>query len=273
MPFPFLFLALSLASGILLSSLLSFSLLMWILSLLASLFFAWLFFLFRKERQAFLFILLATFLFGASLYSLANKNYDENSLHKLSLSGYADFYGTLYKSPSRGTDRDFLFLRVKKVFYENKEQKIRGNLRITVPHSSESSSSLTLFVHDKIKVSARLLSSKGFRNFKASSLNAYLKSQNIHKRAFTKRSPEKGILPCTWYLWFGTNFSIKSKIIFPLKHGLFLLRELFSKHSSWGKEQEWILPSPNLSRRQEYITFSLFLELTLQLFLSFFSLF
>jgi len=188
MPFPFLFLALSLASGILFSSLLSFSLLTWILSLVASLSCAWLFFLLRKERQAFLFILLSTFLLGASLYSLSSSNFEENSLRKLKLSNYADFYGTLYKSPSRGSDRDFLFIKVKKVFYENKQEKIKGNLRITVPHSSESFSPLELFVHDKIKVSARLLSSTGYRNFKASSLKAYLKSQNIHNRAFTKSS-------------------------------------------------------------------------------------
>jgi len=186
MPFPFIFLALSLASGILLSFYLSFSLLTWILSLVASQACAWLFFLLRKERQAFLFILLSTFLLGASLYSLSHRDFEENSLRGLRLSNYADFYGTLYKSPSRGSDRDFLFIKVEKVLYENKEEKIRGNLRITVPHSSESSSLLKLFVQDKIKVSARLLSSAGFRNFNASSMEAYLKSQNIHNRAFSK---------------------------------------------------------------------------------------
>ncbi len=186
MPFPFLFLALSLASGILFSFLLSFSLLTSVLSLMASLACAWLFFLLRKDRHSFLFILLSTFLIGASLYSFSNRNFEENSLRKLKLSSYADFYGTLYKSPSRGQDRDFLFLKVKKVFYETKEEKIRGNLRITVPRSPESSSSLNLFIHDKIKVSARLLPSKGFRNFKTSSLKAYLKRQNIHNRAFSK---------------------------------------------------------------------------------------
>jgi competence protein ComEC len=186
MPFPFLFLALSLASGILLSSVLSFSLLTWVLSLTASFVCAWLFFLLRKERYSFLFILLSTFLLGASLYSLSNRNFNENSLRQLRLSDYADFYGTLYKSPSRGTDRDFLFIKVKKVFYENKEEKIRGNLRVTVPHSSETSSLPELFVQDKIKVSARLLSSRGFSNFNASSSGLYLKIQNIHRRAFSK---------------------------------------------------------------------------------------
>ncbi len=186
MAFPFLFLALSLASGILLSSLLSFTLLTWILSLLASLASAWLLFLLRKERQAFFIILISTFLLGASLYSFSSKNFDENSLHRLKLSNYADFYGTLYKSPSLGPDKDILFLKVKKVFYENKQENIKGNLRVTVPHSSVSSSPLRLFVHDKVKVSASLLSSKGYSNFKASTSNAYFKSQNIHNRAFTK---------------------------------------------------------------------------------------
>jgi competence protein ComEC len=153
---------------------------------MASLSCAWLFFLLRKERQAFLFILLSTFLLGASLYSFSHRNFEKNSLRGLRLSNYADFYGTLYKSPSRGSDMDYLFIRVEKVAYENKEEIIRGNLRITVPHSPESSPLRKLFVQDKIKVSARLLSSAGFRNFKASSLEAYLKSQNIHNRAFSK---------------------------------------------------------------------------------------
>jgi competence protein ComEC len=101
-------------------------------------------------------------------------------------SDYADFYGTIYKSPSRGHDKDYLFLKVEKVSYQNKEEKIKGNLRITVPHSSEFPSKLNIFIHDKIKVSARLLPQKGFRNFKNPSLEMYLKTQNIHHRASTK---------------------------------------------------------------------------------------
>lgn len=99
---------------------------------------------------------------------------------------YADFYGKIYKSASRGHDKDYLFLKVERVSYQNKEEKIKGNLRVTVPRSSEFPSKLNIFIHDKIKVSARLLPQKGFRNFKNPSLDMYLKTQNIHNRASTK---------------------------------------------------------------------------------------
>ncbi len=186
MCFPFLFLALCLAIGILFSSILSLSLLSWLLSLLGSLVCAWLFFSIHKNKLAFVFILLATFLLGACLHNFMDRNFEENSLHRLKLTSYADFTGRLYKSPSRGRDKDLLFIKVEKIFHQNREQDIKGNLRVTVPHSDEFPSPLHLFVHDKIKVSARFLPHQGFRNFQTDSMTAYLKSQNIHARAATK---------------------------------------------------------------------------------------
>lgn len=186
MAFPFLFLALSLGAGILFSSLFSFPLLSWILSLLAALACAWLSFSIQKNKLAFVFVLLTTFLFGASLFTSANRNYEENRLHTLELSSYADFTGRITKSLSRGRERDTLFLKVEKVSYQDTEHVIRGNLRITVPHSSEFNSLLDLYVQDRIKVSARLLPRHSFRNFFPDSMAAYLKSQNIHARASTK---------------------------------------------------------------------------------------
>ncbi|MGD2246506.1 MAG: DNA internalization-related competence protein ComEC/Rec2 [Candidatus Aminicenantes bacterium] len=172
--------------GILLSSLLSLPLYSWVLSLVASLTCGWLCYSIQKHKLAFTFILLSTFLLGASLYTSAHINFENNSLRKLEFTSYADFTGKLYKSPSRGQDRDVLFIRVEKVFYQNTEHKIRGNLRVSVPHSSEFALPEDLFVHDRVKVSARLLPLHGFRNFKSYSLTAYLKSQNIHNRASTK---------------------------------------------------------------------------------------
>jgi competence protein ComEC len=186
MPFPFLFLALCLAVGILFSSILSLPLISWLLSLLASLVCSWLFFFIHKNRLAFVFILLTTFLWGACLHALVDRNFEKNSLRRLKLTSYADFTGRLYKSPSRGQDRDLLFIKVDKVFYQNEEKNIQGNLRVTVPHSDEFASPLHLFVHDRLKVSARLLPHQGFRNFKTDSMTAYLKSQDIHARATTK---------------------------------------------------------------------------------------
>ena len=186
MSFPFLFLALSLASGILFSSYLPFSLLSWILALLASLSCAWLLFSVRKEKISFAFILLATFFTGASLYTLADRNFENNSLRRLSLPSYADFYGKLYKSPSRGLDRDFLYLRVERVSYQNEELQVKGNIRITMPHSSEFPLSSDLISQDEVKVSARLLPQKGFQNFGTFSMTSYLKGLHIHQRAISK---------------------------------------------------------------------------------------
>ena len=186
MRFPFLFLAVSLILGILLSSLLSLPLFSWILSLVASLTCGWLCYSIQKNKLAFIFILLSTFLLGASLYTSAHINFENNSLRKLEFTSYADFTGKLYKSPSRGLDRDVLFISVEKVSYQNTEHKTRGNLRISVSHSPEFALPDNLYVHDKVKISARLLPVHGFRNFKSYFLTAYLKSQNIHRRASTK---------------------------------------------------------------------------------------
>jgi len=147
---------------------------------------AWLLYPLQKHKLSFLFVLFTTFLFGASLYTFSSRSFEENSLRKLKQTTYADFYGTLYKSPSFGIEKDYLFLKVKKVVYQNKEEKINGNLRITVPRSSEFPASLSLYTRDKVKVSARLLPYKNFQNFKTFSLDAYLKSQKIHNRASAK---------------------------------------------------------------------------------------
>jgi competence protein ComEC len=186
MSFPFLFLALSLASGILFSSFVSLSLLSWILSLLASLACAWLLFSVRKEKISFAFILLATFFIGASLHALADKDFENNSLRRLTLPSYADFYGKLYKSPSRGLDRDFLYLKVERVSYQNEELRVQGNIRITLPHSSEFPLPSDLASQDEVKVSARLLPQKGFQNFGTFSMTSYLKGLHIHRRAISK---------------------------------------------------------------------------------------
>lgn len=99
---------------------------------------------------------------------------------------YIDFQGRLYKSPSRGREIDYLFLKVEKIVANNQVKTIHGNLRISVPRSQDISSLLDLHAHDRIKVSAKLSPSQGTNNFSSSALERYLKSQNIHNRAFTK---------------------------------------------------------------------------------------
>jgi competence protein ComEC len=104
----------------------------------------------------------------------------------LNASSYIDFYGKLYKSPSQGLNRDYLYLRVEKIQHENREKRIQGNIRISLPKSDESSLLYELTVHDRIKVSAQLSSIKGYRNFGLPATEHFLKIQNIHNRAFSK---------------------------------------------------------------------------------------
>jgi competence protein ComEC len=138
MLFPFLFLTLSLTGGILLSALASPSLATGIASMVVCLFCAWIFFsVLRKTRVAFAFILLTAFFLGSSLYTYRNNTFENNPLKKLTAEDYIDFQGRLYKSLSRGHERDYLYLKVEKIISDNQEIKIRGNLIISVLHSQE----------------------------------------------------------------------------------------------------------------------------------------
>ena len=187
MAFPFLLLVLPLVSGIFFASLLAPCLSWQIISLLICSVSAWVFFfLYRKEKISLLFILLMTFFLGASLYSFSEINYTNNPLFKFDAPEYIDFTGNLYKSPSRGIDKDLLYLKVKKINYRKQEIKTEGRLRISVYHSSEFSSPLNLLIGDRIKVSAKLSSLSDYHNFQAPPFRLYLKTMGIHKSAYTK---------------------------------------------------------------------------------------
>ncbi len=187
MLFPFLPLTISLAAGILLAAFCPASPAVWGMSTAFLLACAWIFFLvLRKSRVCIVFILMTSFFMGAVFYSAQSRSYEKNPLKELESGGYEDFYGRLYKSVSRGMERDYLFLRVEKVAIQKKERMIRGNLRVSVPHSHESASTLHLHTGDRIKISAKLFPSRGFINFDPAVLDRYLKGQNLHCRAYTK---------------------------------------------------------------------------------------
>lgn len=186
MTYPFLFLSLFLAVGILFSSLVLLPLPLLLFLLLLSLSTAWIFFISRKYKFAFYLILLTTFLFGFSLYRLTDRNYENNSLHQLQASGYVDFYGTLYRSPSQGKDSDTLFLNVEKIFHQKRELAIQGRLQVTVARPYQPSNPLHLLVRDKIKVSAQISSSRGYQNFNPGFLERLQKNRKIHNRAYSK---------------------------------------------------------------------------------------
>lgn len=186
MAFPFFFLSLALTVGIVFSHFLFSSLFVGVSALASTLALSWLFYFLNRMKHAFCLLLISTFFLGVSLYSLHDRRFEENSLHLFKSREYADFCGTLYKSPSLGKDRDYLYLRVEKIFSRNREEKINGNLRVTVYRTDSSSRLSHLFVGDKLMVSARIISSKGFLNFNHFSRDFYFKTLNIHARASTK---------------------------------------------------------------------------------------
>jgi competence protein ComEC len=186
MTFPFLFLTSSLAAGIFVSSLFPAAVFIWIVLLIFFLINSWVFFsVLRKTQASFVCILLATFFLGSSLHTTQNDSYEKNPLRTLSSENYLDFYGHLFKSPSRGRNKDYLYLEIEKIIDQDREIKIQGNLRITVPHSEFSSLS-DLYNLDTVKISARLSSLQGYRNFNQPPMDRHLKNRNIHRTAFTK---------------------------------------------------------------------------------------
>ena len=225
MAFPFFYLTLSLLAGILFSHFLFSSLWVTVFALATGIVFSWIFFIFNKLRLSFFCLLISVFLFGANLYTCHNKNFTENALHRLRHKGYVDFFGTIYKSPSIGKDRDYLYLKVEKVIDKNREENINGNLRVTVYRSSPHSSLSNFFVGDQIIVSTRLLSSKGFQNFDHSSRDSYFKSLNIHNRASTKSillvqkiKSGKRYLPLRWVSIIRQKLQGKIKQHFTSSH-------------------------------------------------------
>jgi competence protein ComEC len=186
MSFPFLFLALALGAGIVFSSLLTISLPFQVLLILIFLFSGWLFFKLGKYQISFITILLITFFLGSALSTLNHKEYSKNTLHNMSMSTHTDFIGTVTKSPGRGLENDFLYLKVEEVKVGLGMEKHRGNLRVTIPHSSEFPTPPNWVVQDKLKVSAKLVSSRGYKNFDSQSQDRYFEIQKIHNRAYAK---------------------------------------------------------------------------------------
>jgi len=183
---PFLFLAVSLASGILLGSRLAPAPAIAVIGLLTCLGAAWTAYSLKKNTLSLGLALLATIFLGANIYAQADNDYERNPIKKLDFSGYADFCGRLYRSPSFGIGRTTLFLRIEKASFQGREVKARGNLRVTVLHPSAYPSPLEVKAGDRVKVSAQLLSTHNFRNFGGSRMADLRKVQRIHSQAVAK---------------------------------------------------------------------------------------
>jgi competence protein ComEC len=186
MSFPFLFLALALSVGVAFSSLLAIPLPIQVFSILIFLVCGWIFYNIRNYRITFITILIATFFLGGALFTHSDKEYSENMLHKLSISTYTDIIGTVYKSPGLGLDSDHLYMKVEEVKVGTKRERLKGNLRITIPHSSEFPTRPSWVVLDKLKASAKFISTKRYQNFYTQPHDKYLENQKIHNRAYAK---------------------------------------------------------------------------------------
>ncbi len=186
MPYPLLFLALALAAGIMAAASALIPAMVALPGLAAFLLGAWVLYFLKKDRAAFALLLAATALFGAALAAVRDRAYESNALHVLKLDEYADFRGTLARSPSRELDRDIFILKVSRVRTAGTEREVRGNLRLTVPRTADSPPRPDLFAGDEVSVSARIYASREFDNFTPPFYARFLKSRNIHNRAFAK---------------------------------------------------------------------------------------
>ncbi len=184
---PLLLPAISLVSGLLLSSALeaNFSLtLVVILGILLTS--AWLSYILKAPGPAFWLILSCFFMAGFSLYSLELTVYQKNPLKQLKAEGYLDFQGKVLKSPERRPDRDILTVGIQEVEIAGEKIELNGNLRLTVAHSSTGRQPLELLAGDRIAFSAALSPENSFRNFFPDFMPRYLRTQKIQARAFSK---------------------------------------------------------------------------------------
>ncbi|MBN2245574.1 MAG: DNA internalization-related competence protein ComEC/Rec2 [Candidatus Aminicenantes bacterium] len=138
----------------------------------------------RKTKLVFFFTLIVVFFCGAFLLSSAEKQYKKNPLFNFDNSSYVDFYGSLYKSPVKGKDLLFLYLRVDRIQAQGRTFKITGNLVVSIPQNNQDR--LSLEIHDQIKISAKTSPIDNFQNFNSRSSAKYYQSLNIHKKAHSK---------------------------------------------------------------------------------------
>ena len=147
---------------------------------------AWLSFFVSSSRAVLVYLLLAAFFLGAGSLAVQERHYETNAVHGLKAEGYMDFFGRLYKSPSRGIDRDYLFLRLEKMENGSGIQALRGNIRVSVPHSRLFPKKRTLRTGDRVRLTAGIVVPAEYRNFTPPRSTPYLQTQNLHALAFSK---------------------------------------------------------------------------------------
>ena len=186
MAFPFLFIALAFSTGILFASLTGLSADSFLPFFAGTLLLAWILYWIKKHTAAFIVLLLTIGLAGSLLYSFSLQQYRDNTLRTFKPDSYVDITGILYRSPVRGMNRDYLFIHTQNIQGQNREDSLRGRLRISVAHSDGTAAVRRLLPGDRVRISAKLSDSPGFRNFDGSSADRAREIQGIHANAYTK---------------------------------------------------------------------------------------
>jgi len=147
----------------------------------------WLSFFIPRSRSALAYLILSAFFLGAAALSVQKERFEANAA-ALGLKGmdYLDLHGRLVKSPSRGIDQDYLFLRLEKAELRGGFQPQRANIRAAVPHSRLFPNKRILLAGDKIRLTAKIIDPVEYRNFGPLRSAPYLRSQNIQALAFAK---------------------------------------------------------------------------------------
>ncbi len=187
MAFPLLFVVLCLSLGILFASSVSLPLCVLVAAMFLSLIGAWMSLARHKNLILTLTsLLLSCFFLGGGLFTLSDSRYKTNALTIIETREYIDFQGRLYKTPTSGLDRQFLFLKVEKIFREGRSENMDGRLRISLLPSSQLKNSPELSPGDRIRVSARISARGGTSNFQGNRANFSFRAERIHASAFTK---------------------------------------------------------------------------------------
>jgi len=186
MAFPLFWMAIPFAGGIWLGSVLGLEAGAWAAAAGLFLTAAWILVGLKKTAAAFGLSLAVCAALGAGLFVLADGRYEANALRRLPLSTYAEFTGTLLRSPGRGLDRDSLTLRVQSVQVLGRTEPARGVVRISVPHSSEFPGRIGYSTGDRLAVSAQVVSPREYHNFGEPFSRMYLKTLGLHVQASTK---------------------------------------------------------------------------------------
>lgn len=144
---------------------------------------AWYFFLKKYEKTTLVLILLGFALAGFILSYEKKEKWDENPLRYLNYREYLDLEGTVWRAPESVRGGYYIYLKVKKLSFENKEKFLKGKVKLFV--SKTDLELPELFPGDEILVSAQLTEMKRYSN-PESRVERNLMIKGIHRTGKVK---------------------------------------------------------------------------------------